>query len=284
MATLAVSSFAPVPAETPNRSKIQQAIHESTAALVEQLKAGKSEALTAYLTTMARFHNYSFGNQLMIARQKPTATQVAGFHKWLEFHRYVRKGEKGIRILAPMVIAGKRKAADTDNTSEAGPRLIGFKFVFVFDIAQTDGEDLPDFDIAPKGDPGDMFDRLKAHIEESGIPVLYDATIAPARGLCTPKDIKLLPDMSPAENFGVSAHEYGHALLHHGPRRKQTTETIRECEAEAVSFIVSTACGLDYGTTAADYIQMYDGNADTLAESLQHIQSAASTILEALGI
>ncbi len=202
MATLAIDQPYIAPA-APAKSKLQQAIHESTAALVAQLQAGKSEALTAYLTTMARFHTYSFGNQLAIAKQKPTATQVAGFHKWLELHRYVKKGEKGIAILAPMIL--KRDKQNTDGTSESGPRLIGFKVVYVFDLAQTDGEPLPDFEIAPHGEPGELVERLKAHIEASGTPVTYDPGIAPARGLCFPSWIKLLPDMSPAEQFSTLA-------------------------------------------------------------------------------
>ena len=280
MATLAIDRPDTEPA-APNLSKLAQAIRESTEALVAQLKAGKSEALTGYLTAMARFHTYSFGNQMAIARQKPDATQVAGFHKWLEMRRYVRKGEKGIAILAPLIV--KRERENTDGTSESGPRLIGFKVVYVFDLSQTDGEPLPDFEIAPHGDPGELLTKLKAHIEANGTPVTYDATIEPARGLCTLTDIKLLPGMTPAEEFATLTHEYGHALLHRGERRKETTKTIRETEAEAVSFIVATACGLDYGTSASDYIQMYDGNTDTLMESLQHVQGAASEILNALG-
>ena len=280
MATLAVDR----PSETnPAKSRLQEAIRESTNALVAQLQAGKSDALVNYLATMAKFHSYSFGNVMAIARQKPTATQVAGFHKWLELRRYVRKGEKGIAILAPLIIKGKREESETQGTSQAGPRLIGFKVVYVFDVSQTDGEPLADFDIsAIRGEPGQLTAKLKAYIQAKGIPVSYDTAIAPARGISTPTDIKLLPDMTQAEEFAVLCHEFGHALLHQGARRKETTKTVRETEAEAVSFIVATACGLDCGTVASDYIQMYDGNTDTLLESLQHVQGAASKILAAL--
>jgi hypothetical protein len=71
--------------------------------LIRQVEAGKSETLTAYLTAMARFHNYSFGNIVAIARQRPTATRVAGFGTWKEMGRFVKRGEKGIQILAPMI-------------------------------------------------------------------------------------------------------------------------------------------------------------------------------------
>ena len=164
MATLAIDR-PQVESSLPAKSRLQQAIQESTDALVAQLKAGKSEALVNYLATMAQFHSYSFGNVMAIARQKPTATRVAGFHKWLELRRYVRKGEKGIAILAPMI--GKpRESSETDGTSKAGPRLIGFKVVYVFDVSQTDGEPLADFDIsAIHGEPGQLTAKLKVYIQ-----------------------------------------------------------------------------------------------------------------------
>jgi hypothetical protein len=85
----------------------QQLIKQAVDFLIQQLEAGKSETLTAYLAAMARFHSYSFGNILSIARQRPSATRVAGFHAWKEFGRFVKRGEKGIQILAPMV--GQRR-------------------------------------------------------------------------------------------------------------------------------------------------------------------------------
>lgn len=262
------------------KSKVQQAIEESTNRLVALLEAGQSEALTQYLGVMAKFHNYSFGNQMAIARQKPDATHVAGFHKWLEFHRFVKKGEKGIAILAPMIV--KHDRTPREENADPAPHLVGFRVVYVFDVSQTDGEPLEEYDAEASGEPGELLALLKTRIEEKGIPVTYDATIAPARGLCTPTDIKLLPDMSAAQEFAVLCHEYGHALLHQGTRRNQTSKTVRETEAEAVSFIVSSAIGLDCGQSASDYISMYDGNKQTLVESLQHVQGAASEILAAL--
>ena len=118
MATLAIDR----PSETiPAKSRLQEAIRESTNALVAQLQAGKSDALVNYLATMAKFHCYSFGNVMAIARQKPTATQVAGFHKWLELRRYVRKGEKGIAILAPMIVKRDREEIRNTRHVASGP-------------------------------------------------------------------------------------------------------------------------------------------------------------------
>src|ERR1700728_1383182 len=93
--------------ENPTQVIIKQAVDY----LIQQLEAGKSETLTAYLGAMARFHNYSFGNILAIARQLPTATRVAGIRAWNELGRFVQKGQKGIQILAPII--GHRRKRDT---------------------------------------------------------------------------------------------------------------------------------------------------------------------------
>ena len=96
----------------------QQLIKQAVDFLLQQLEAGKSETLTAYLAAMARFHSYSFGNILAIARQRPTATRVAGFSTWKELGRFVKKGEKGIQILAPIVGHRRRKSDQQQETQE----------------------------------------------------------------------------------------------------------------------------------------------------------------------
>src|ERR1700688_349355 len=116
--------------------------------LVEALESGQSEVLTQYLSAMGRFHNYSFGNIMLIARQKPDATNVAGLRTWNSLGRFVKRGEKGILILAPMI--GRKKAKDVatdepsaDATTEGQRTLYGFRAVYVFDVSQTEGKDLP---------------------------------------------------------------------------------------------------------------------------------------------
>ncbi len=129
----------------------QLIIKQAVDYLIRQIEAGKSETLAAYLTAMARFHNYSFGNIVAIARQRPTATRVAGFGTWKEMGRFVKRGERGIQILAPM-IGYRRKNTDAVQNTDADGNvkqpavLIGFRAVHVFDVAQTEGEDLPEFD------------------------------------------------------------------------------------------------------------------------------------------
>ena len=93
----------------PRAQTAKEVIAANVKLLIEQLEAGHSEGLTAYLTAMGRFHNYSFGNILEIARQRPDATRVAGLYAWNQLGRKVRKGQRGIRILAPMIGTRKRR-------------------------------------------------------------------------------------------------------------------------------------------------------------------------------
>jgi hypothetical protein len=251
--------------------------------LIEQLEAGHSDSLTNYLTAMGRFHQYSFGNVLEIARQMPTATRVAGFWTWKNLGRSVNAGAKGIRILAPIVGVRRKKdiEAERDITKQNELMLLGFRNAYVFDISQTNGVELPEMD-SVAGDPGQNIDRLTAFLNSKGIAVSYSEKIAPALGMSYGGRIVLLPGQSKAETFSTLVHEAGHELLHRSERRTSTTKTVRETEAEAVAFVVGKAVGLVNGSASADYIQLYKGNASLLAESLEVIQQTASVILAAL--
>jgi antirestriction protein ArdC len=243
--------------------------------LMAALESGQSEALKTYLRVMSRFHKYSWANCLLICSQRPEATHVAGFHAWLKMRRCVRKGEKGIVILAPMV--GKKRS-DDHLTEDEQTRLFGFQAAHVFDIRQTDGEPLPEF-ATVNGDPQDYTHRLEQFVADRAITLEYDATIAPAKGMSSGGKITLLPGLLPAEEFSVLVHETAHELLHRGDRRHETTHVIRETEAEAVAFVVSSAIGLGTNTSSSDYIQLHSGGKDTLAESLSFIQKTAAEIL-----
>jgi hypothetical protein len=122
-------------------STAQQLIRENVQYLIEQLEAGHTEALTAFLDAMAHFHNYSFGNVLFIARQKPDATKVAGMRTWNELGRRVKRGEKGIAILAPMIAKNRKKDSPKSATEESDPNksaLLGFRRVYVWDRLSRD--------------------------------------------------------------------------------------------------------------------------------------------------
>jgi antirestriction protein ArdC len=248
--------------------------------LMAALEHGHSASLKQYLAVMSRFRKYSWTNCLLIYSQFPAASFVGGFHFWLRLGRHVRKGEKGIAILAPMV--GRKRSSNDEELEEIGQtRVFGFKACHVFDVSQTDGANLPEF-ASTKGDPQDYLGRLTRFVATQNIALEYDPRIAPARGMSSCGKIKLLPDLSPAETVSTLAHEIGHELLHRGERRNQTTHTIRETEAEAVAFVVCSAIGLDTNTASADYVQLHGGDTATLAESLARIQQTASVILQAI--
>jgi hypothetical protein len=261
----------------------QELVAANVKLLIEQLEAGKSDALTNYLTAMSRFHNYSFGNVLEIARQMPTATRVAGFWTWKELGRFVNAGAKGIRILAPIVGTRrkKEKEAEKDITKQNERVLLGFRNAYVFDISQTNGVDLPAMHEVG-GDPGDNIDRIAAFLEDRGIQLVYSDDLQGALGKSYGGRIAILNGQSKAEQFSTLVHETAHELLHKAERRTATTKTVRELEAESVAFVVGKAVGLVTGTASADYIQLYQGNASLLAESLEVIQQTASLILAAL--
>lgn len=264
--------------------KIEQAkqlTEQAVDKLIEALESGKSEALKEYLAAMSRFHKYSFGNVMLIAFQMPSASYVAGYQTWKALGRFVRTGEKGIAILAPIVARRKAEAETINSQGEQSPVLLGVRPVFVFDYSQTEGEPLPQF-ATVKGNPMDYTERLMAFVAQSGIAIEYSSNIAPAKGISEGGKIMLLPDLSPAEMFSVLVHEYSHERLHKNVRHSETTRTIRETEAEAVSFVVSHAIGLDTNTAFADYVTLYNGDKQILLESLTYIQQTASQILTAI--
>src|SRR5215469_1196225 len=120
--------------------QIKEITNRATEHLVRALESGPSQALTAYLKAIARFHRYSLQNVLLITSQKPTASYVAGFRTWNELGRFVRKGEKGLMILAPIV---RRKTDDQEDCEETSHSITGFRAAHIFDISQTDGQALP---------------------------------------------------------------------------------------------------------------------------------------------
>lgn len=248
--------------------------------LRQALEAGQSEPLKEYLAAMARFRRYSWGNVMLIASQKPNATHVAGFHAWHKLGRFVKKGEKGILILAPII----RKKAENNVETEPDESsvAVGFRAAYVFDISQTDGQPLPEIG-SVNGDPSGYRERLGKFVAEQGIALEYSDEIAPARGTSSGGKITLLPGQSPAEEFSTLAHEVAHEMMHRDERRSSTTKRVRETEAEAVAFVVCSAIGLETGSAAQDYIGLYGGDAKLLGESLEYVQRTATQLLNAIG-
>ena len=251
-----------------------EAVKRAADALVAEVEAGHSARLKAYLATMARFHRYSLGNVLLIGMQCPQATHVAGFRAWQRLGRSVRKGERGIRIMAPIV-----RRATTDE--EEQERVVAFKHVSVFDVSQTDGKALPELGRVA-GDPGEFVDRLRTLVAEHGIALEYADLSISVDGWSAGGRIGIRTGLSPAEEFSVLAHEFAHELLHNAGKRWLANRTVRETEAEAVAFVVCEAIGLETNQAASDYIQLYDGNRDTLLSSLDRILRTARVMIDAL--
>jgi antirestriction protein ArdC len=252
--------------------------------LIQALEQGKSGTLLKFLEFQARFHEYSFRNCMLIAIQKPEATHVAGFNRWKDLRRFVKKGEKGIVILAPIV--RRRKTAEETTEEVAADEqptrsVCGFRAVHVFDVSQTEGEALPEFSRI-SGEPGDKLSKLSGIVKKRGIELCYEDQLGGADGRSEGGKIILRTGMPAAEEFAVLAHELAHELLHRTERRKETTRKIRELEAESVAFVVSRAAGLEGTARSADYIQLYSGGKDLLLASLDHIQKVAAGIIEEL--
>ena len=161
----------------------KELIDASIGVLIDALESGHSEVLTAYLSAMAKFHYYSFGNVLLIAMQKPGATRVAGMYSWNQLGRRVRRGEKGIMIFAPMLSRKRKKQAEeqkeeqpdataTDTERSTDGRLVGFRPVYVWDVSQTDGAELPKLDEV-QGDPAEQLPRLIEFVKAQNIKFEY---------------------------------------------------------------------------------------------------------------
>ena len=253
--------------------KAKKVAEEALAELMDDLDKGKSEKLIQYLGVMARFHNYSVRNQILISLQQPHATHVAGYGCWRNMGRQVKRGEKGIAILAPIM---HKKTTDPDDET-----VVAFKTAHVFNISQTDGKPLPDF-AKVNGDPTGYIDRLKEYIQKQGIILKYTSTLGSTLGVSCGGIIKLKKGLSPAEELSVCVHELSHEMLHRNSNANMLDRKVRETEAEAVAFVVCKAAGLDTNTASSDYIQLYRGDRKTLVASLDRIQKTASSIISAV--
>ena len=203
-----------------NADDLKKLTTDSIDRLATLLHAGQSDQLAAFLKAMARFHRYSFHNVCLIASQRPTATRVAGFHAWHSLNRFVRRGEKGIVILAPIVV---RRRADDD-----AKHIAGFRAAYVFDVAQTEGEPLPNAATA-SGDPGYRIVQLREAIAARGITLDDVDDLGGALGTSAGGRIQIVKGLSPAEEFVVLVHELAHELLHRAVDRPASRD-VRELE------------------------------------------------------
>ncbi len=244
---------------------------EKLAAITKKLEEGVKEIFTsenyqAYLRTMAKFHQYSFNNTLLIALQKPDATLVASYTAWQQkFHRQVRKGERGITIIAPIPAKAKREEeqtvtepldpADNDPIAHREASVPGMRFraVSVFDISSTDGEPVPTIDVTELTGGAEGFDDfMKALTAISPVPIRFSEIKGGAKGyyrMGAEKEIVIQSGMSELQTVKTAVHELAHALRH--DRDYMKSEKISkdrhliEQEAESIAFCVLSAFGLN---------------------------------------
>jgi len=249
---------------------------------------GSSEDWAAYLRTQSRFHRYSFNNTLLIVMQSPEATKVAGYRAWLSLGRQVRKGEHGIKILAPAIY----RAKDEDGEPSETRQLRGFTTATVFDISQTDGDDIPEPVATLTGSgPEGAFESLLAVAAARGVAV----EIAPipshpgAHGVFQPSanTITIRPDISGAQMVKTLSHELAHADLHRTGAAGDVDRSLCELEAESVAFIVCQHLGVDSSEYSFGYLANWAGNdteraARLLRELGGRVAGAAKRIIEAL--
>ena len=261
------------------RRTIEQLANETDA-------ARQSQFFRDYLKTSAAFWDYSWHNQMLIWRQKPDASFVGGFHTWLKCGRYVRKGEKGIAILAPMFFKDKRQATDG---VEAETQRIWFKVVYVFDISQTDGTQLPELPTKSIGERGrDMLNRLLRFAESRGIAVRFveKCSLNGAAGMSKGTEIEIrTTETDVTTQASTLAHEIAHSLLHFtadGKRimtrdGKEIDKQQRELEAEATAYVVGSYFGIQ--SPSDFYLASYRVTPAMLLEAVETIAATVKTIL-----
>ena len=238
----------------------------------------KSEFFKQYLETMSKFWKYSYHNQLLILHQMRKASKVAGFRKWREMGRFVKKGSKAIRILAPRF----RKVAEIDEQSGElieKEEVVDFVPVPVFDISQTEGEPLPEVEITVQGDNYRGFldnlvefctsKKIKVDFKNLGINGLY--------GYSKGGQIAVTNTESINTQVNTMIHEVAHELLHRG-RAFSKQET--EIQAEGVAYVVTRHFGME--NKSFNYLALYDANYKKIMENMKAISRGAKEIIEFL--
>ena len=284
----------------------KQKVQEITEKLEQGIKElFESEKYKTYLNTMSKFHNYSFNNTMLIAMQKPDATLVAGFKAWQKnFDRHVKKGEKGIRILAPAPYKIKEEQEKLDPvtgeimldkngipiTEEVEIKIPAFRVVPVFDVSQTDGKELPDIGINElSGSVEDYEDFMQALTEVSPVPITYEDIDGHAKGYFHTTDhrIAIQEGMSQSQTVKTAIHEVAHAKLHDRERNQDIVAVLdkdrntKEVEAESVAYTVCQHFGIDTSDYSFGYIAGWSSDRDIkeLKSSLDTIRKTASELI-----
>ena len=268
-----------------------------------------SERYKEYLRVMSKFHNYSFNNTLLIAMQKPDASLIAGFTAWKnQFQRNVKKGEKGIKIIAPSPFKIKQETEkiypQTQKpvigrdgkpiTEEKEITIPAYKVVSVFDVSQTEGKELPDIAVdALTGDVEQYSDFFAALEKTSPVPIGFEKIEGGAHGYYHLEDKRIALDegMSELQTLKTAIHEIAHAKLHdidlNAPKDEQQPRVdrrTREVEAESVAYTVCQHYGLDTSDYSFGYVAGWSSGRELaeLKSSLETIRSAAADIINSI--
>lgn len=269
--------------------------------LIKKLKDGinsiwESDNYAAYLATLGKFHNYSLGNVVLIWMQAPHATRVAGFQTWKNLGRWVKKGEKGIAILAPCMprkpkieapAAGDAEDADEEPV-DVVQRPLYFKAVAVFDISQTEGKEIPTLEVpALSGDVSESYwQKLLNYAGNVGVPI--DFTPRPGQS----EDIKgqydtgakaiwIKPDEARAQQAKTLAHELAHFNSVRTPLFDRADE---ETIAESVAYVVCGHFGFDTGIRSFPYVAGWAGEEKRLRNNLSAVRSISDKMIGAMEI
>lgn len=252
------------------------------------LERGCKELLTSdryrrYLDTMSKFYRYSANNCLLIAMQCPDASYVAGFNAWKDkFGRYVKRGSKAIKILAPC--PHKRTEVNEDGEEEV-ITYTTYKAVSVFDVSQTDGKPLPTICNTLTDDVENYTRTLEKLKALSPVDISFKA-IRKANGYYSPKDNKIVikSGMSQSQTIKTTVHEIAHALLHgKDGEQKDAHRGMKEVQAESVAYTVCKALGIDSSEYTFGYVTGWaDMELKDLQKSLSVIQKTACKILTEL--
>ena len=268
--------------------------------VLKRLKEGvdgiqQSDNFRKFLLTMAKFHDYSIGNLILIMLQKPNATRVAGFSTWKDLGRSVKKGEKGIAILAPCLPPRGTKTTPPEDTEaedgetkeereHEGIRPLYFKVVHVFDLSQTEGKPLPEFEVPVlTGEANEELFNSVMHLAESqGVEVSFESRPQQEpdiKGMYYGKTIWVRPEEPRAQQLKTLIHEVAHYYsegVFQIPRRD--AETV----AESVAFTIGAHFGFDTGTRSFPYVALWAKDKKVLEANLAAIRTVSAKIIDAL--
>ncbi len=268
-----------------------------------------SERYKEYLSVMSKFHNYSFNNTLLIAMQKPDASLIAGFNSWKnQFERNVKKGEKGIKIIAPSPFKIKQEMEKIDPhtqtpvigkdgkpvTEEKEITIPAFKIVSVFDVSQTEGKEIPAIAVNELTGDVDRYKDFFAALEKTApVPIGFEKIESGAHGYYHLEDKRIAIDegMSELQTLKTAIHEIAHAKLHdidlNAPKDEQQPRIdrrTREVEAESVAYTVCQHYGLDTSDYSFGYVAGWSSGRELaeLKSSLETIRSTAAELINTI--